>query len=82
MSTSSDPTSGTHSKEVSWYVPGPPTVPENLKDILVNWSGIDPDKQGIEKHVESIVRPVFACLLRVFLLIFCLITRYLNPTSA
>ena len=58
MATLSDHESNAYSKQVSWYIAGPPNVPENLKEILVNWSGIDPDNQGIEKHVENIVRAI------------------------
>ena len=45
-----------HSKQVSWYIPGQPQIPEGTKVLLEKWSGISPENGGIEKHVESVVR--------------------------
>lgn len=51
MAASSAPTA--YAKSVSWYTPGPPKLPDNVKELLSNWSGISPSEA--EEHVERIV---------------------------
>jgi hypothetical protein len=43
------------SKNVIWYTPGQPKLPENTKELLLSWSKINPEDSGIEKHVENVV---------------------------
>ena len=47
-------TVATYSKDVSWYVPGPPTVSPAMTKLLQEWSGIGPDSEAIASHVEAV----------------------------
>ncbi|MCJ1309960.1 hypothetical protein MMC25_003621 [Agyrium rufum] len=50
-------TQATYSKQVSWYSPGPPRLPENVRDLLMNRSEIDLENGGVERHVEKLLVP-------------------------
>ena len=58
-------TQATYSKQVSWYIPGPPCLPGDVKTLLENWSDIGPENGGAEGHVERMVSMVYNLLVEI-----------------